>query len=401
MTVSMETLLAGIGNTLNGTNFEGLGTRYEGKVRDNYSKDGKRTIVVTDRISAFDRVLGTLPYKGQVLNYVAAWWFDDTKNIAPNHVIDVPDPSVMVGIECEPLPVEMVVRAYITGVTSTSIWTHYEQGVREFCGHRLPEGLKKHQRLDQPILTPSTKADKGDHDVSASREEILAMGRMSAADFDEAAEYAMALFHYGQKHCAKQGLILVDTKYEFGKTPDGKIVVIDEIHTPDSSRYWYSNTYQERFEAGEDPQSFDKRSTCVDGLPRRATKATDRFRRSPTKCAPKRRVDTSKPAMSLRAKLCAEYRRAGDTNPKGVGVAMKAKVYVTLKKEVLDPQGDAVRRSLQSLNFDGIERVRIGKLIELDLTSRDRASAEADLSRMCDKLLANSVIEDYRFEIVD
>ncbi len=258
MTVSEEILRQGLSKTLNGTNFEGLGERYEGKVRDNYTLNGKRTIIVTDRISAFDRVLGTLPYKGQVLNQLAAWWFNETTSIAPNHVIDVPDPNVMLAVECTPLPVEMVVRAYITGVTSTSIWTHYKQGTREFCGHTLPDGLKKHQRLPDPILTPSTKADRGDHDVSASRKEILAMGRVSATEFDETAEYAMSLFRHGQKVCAERGLILVDTKYEFGKTPDGKIVVIDEIHTPDSSRYWYANTYQERFDAGGDPESFDK-----------------------------------------------------------------------------------------------------------------------------------------------
>lgn len=258
MTLSIEALQAGLSKTLDGTNFESLGRRYEGKVRDNYTKDGRRTIVVTDRISAFDRVLGTLPYKGQVLNSLAAWWFNETASIVPNHVIEVPDPSVMVGIECEPLPVEMVVRAYITGVTSTSIWTHYSKGTREFCGHKLPDGLKKHQKLPDPILTPSTKAEHGDHDVSVSREGILAMGRISEADFDEAARYAMALFSHGQKVCAERGLILVDTKYEFGKTPDGEIVVIDEIHTPDSSRFWYANSYQARFEAGEDPESFDK-----------------------------------------------------------------------------------------------------------------------------------------------
>jgi phosphoribosylaminoimidazole-succinocarboxamide synthase len=258
MTVSRDTLQKGLSKTLEGTDFDNLGEKYEGKVRDCYTANGKRYIVVTDRISAFDRVLGTLPYKGQVLNGLAAWWFDETKDIVPNHVIDVPDPNVMVGIECEPLPVEMVVRAYITGVTSTSIWTHYNQGTRVFCGHELPDGLKKHQRLPDPILTPSTKAEKGDHDVSVSREEILEMGRISAADFDEAAGYAMALFAHGHKVCSKRGLILVDTKYEFGKTPDGKIVVIDEIHTPDSSRFWYANSYKGRFEAGEDPESFDK-----------------------------------------------------------------------------------------------------------------------------------------------
>ena len=258
MTITIEELKEGIENTLNETDFPGAGEKYEGKVRDCYTKDGKRTIVVTDRISAFDHVFGTLPYKGQVLNGLAAWWFDETKNIVPNHVVDVPDPNVMVGVECEPLPVEMIVRAYITGVTSTSIWTHYNKGVRTFCGHRLPDGLKKHQKLPEPILTPSTKAPKGEHDVSVSREEILSMGRLGAADFDEAAGYAMALFKHGQKVCADRGLILVDTKYEFGRTPDGQIVVIDEIHTPDSSRYWYTDSYSGLFEAGEDPKSFDK-----------------------------------------------------------------------------------------------------------------------------------------------
>jgi phosphoribosylaminoimidazole-succinocarboxamide synthase len=255
--VSTETLREGLELTLDATDL-GVGTKYEGKVRDNYTVDGKRIIVVTDRISAFDRVLGTLPFKGQILNSLAAFWFEETKDLVPNHVIDVPDPNVMVAVECEPLPVEMIVRAYITGVTSTSIWTHYKNGARVFCGHELPEGLVKDQKLPKPILTPSTKAEKGDHDVSASREEILAMGRMSARDFDEAAEYAMALFEYGQKLCAERGLILVDTKYEFGKTKDGKIVVIDEIHTADSSRFWFANTYEARFKAGQSPESFDK-----------------------------------------------------------------------------------------------------------------------------------------------
>lgn len=258
MTVSEERLHQGLSKTLKRTDFPSLGEKYEGKVRDCYVSGGKRYIVVTDRISAFDRVLGTLPYKGQVLNGLAAWWFEETKDIVPNHLLDVPDPNVMVGVECEPLRVEMVVRMYITGVTSTSIWTHYSNGTRVFCGHELPDGLKKHQQLPHPILTPSTKAEKGDHDISVSREEILEMGRISAADFDEAARCAMALFSRGQEVCAERGLILVDTKYEFGKTPDGKIVVIDEIHTPDSSRFWYADSYLQRFEAGEDPESFDK-----------------------------------------------------------------------------------------------------------------------------------------------
>ncbi|MBX3250919.1 MAG: phosphoribosylaminoimidazolesuccinocarboxamide synthase [Myxococcales bacterium] len=258
MTVSDETLRQGLRCVVEHSDLPELGAKYEGKVRDNYTKDGRRVLVVTDRISAFDRVLGTLPFKGQVLNQLAAWWFDETASIAPNHVIDVPDPNVMVAVECEPLPVELVMRAYITGVTSTSIWTHYERGERVFCGHRLPDGLRKHQRLPEPLLTPSTKADKGDHDVSVSRDELLASGKISARDFDAAAEIAHAVFAHGQKVCAERGLILVDTKYEMGKTKDGTIVLIDEIHTPDSSRFWYGASYAERFHEGADPESFDK-----------------------------------------------------------------------------------------------------------------------------------------------
>ncbi|MEM1416905.1 MAG: phosphoribosylaminoimidazolesuccinocarboxamide synthase [Myxococcota bacterium] len=259
MSVADDVLRAGLERTLDGTDLTIPGaTKYEGKVRDNYTREGERFLVTTDRISAFDRVLGTLPYKGQVLNALAVWWFEETKDVAPNHVLRVPDPNVIVGVECEPLPVEMVMRAYLTGVTSTSIWTHYAKGERVFCGHRLPDGLQKHAKLEAPILTPSTKAQKGDHDVSASREEILAMGQMSARDFDAAAEIAEALFAHGQRVCAERGLLLVDTKYELGKTKDGTIVVIDEIHTPDSSRYWYAESYGARFEAGEDPESFDK-----------------------------------------------------------------------------------------------------------------------------------------------
>jgi phosphoribosylaminoimidazole-succinocarboxamide synthase len=259
MAVSEEVLRDGLTKTLDRTDFPQLGTKYEGKVRDNYIKpDGHRTLIVSDRISTFDRVVGTLPYKGQVLNALAAWWFDETETIAPNHVLAVPDPNVMVGEECTPLKVEMVVRAYVTGNTSTSIWTHYANGKREFCGHRLPDGLKKHQQLDKPILTPTTKADQGDHDVSASREELIAMGAVTAKDFDEAAEYALALFAHGQKVCAQRGLILVDTKYEFGRNREGKLLVIDEIHTADSSRFWLADSYQAAFEAGEDPKSFDK-----------------------------------------------------------------------------------------------------------------------------------------------
>jgi len=256
MPLSDEVLRSALSRTLERTDLDALGVKYEGKVRDNYTTgDGRRFIVVTDRISAFDRVLGTLPLKGQILNRLAAFWFENTAHVAPNHVLRVPDPNVIEAVECTPLPVEMVVRAYVTGVTSTSIWTHYAAGKRQFCGHRLPDGLRKNEKLDRPILTP---ADKGDHDVSASREEILARGRISAADFDRAADAAMRLFEFGARWCGERGLILVDTKYEFGKTPSGEIVVIDEVHTPDSSRFWFSRTYEERFAKGEEPESLDK-----------------------------------------------------------------------------------------------------------------------------------------------
>ena len=244
--------------TLDRTDFPELGSKYEGKVRDCYMRDGQRTIVVTDRLSAFDVVLGTIPFKGQVLNQMAAYWFEATADIAPNHVISVPDPQVMVARECQLLPVEFVMRAYLTGVTSTSIWSHYQRGLRQFCGHDLPDGMKKNQALGKSLLTPSTKAEKGDHDRSVSRAEILEMGVLGAGDFDEAATICARLFAFGQQEALRRGLILVDTKYEIGRGPDGKLYVIDEIHTPDSSRYWYADDYQNRFDQGIEPRGLDK-----------------------------------------------------------------------------------------------------------------------------------------------
>jgi len=234
--------------------------RYDGKVRDCFidAMHNERVIIVTDRLSAFDAVVGTIPFKGQVLNQLAEFWFRQTRAIAPNHMIRVPDPNVMVVRECTPLPVELVMRAYLTGVTSTSIWKAYEGGARTFCGHALPDGMKKNQRLPQAILTPSTKAAKGDHDVSVSKAELLAMGKIKPEVFEEAARMADKLFAAGQEHAAKQGLILADTKYEMGIRPDGDLVVIDEIHTPDSSRYWYADDYEARLAAGEEPRSLDK-----------------------------------------------------------------------------------------------------------------------------------------------
>jgi phosphoribosylaminoimidazole-succinocarboxamide synthase len=257
--VDTITLRNALPSCLATTDFPALGDKYEGKVRDNYTTpDGRRFIVVTDRISAFDRVLGTLPFKGQVLNRLAAWWFERTRAVVPNHVVSVPDPNVLECLECTPILVEMVVRAYATGTTSTSLWTHYERGVRDFCGHRLPDRLQKHQKLPEPIITPTTKAPKGEHDVSGSREDILATGLVTATDFDEAAVLAMKLFALGQKTCAERGLILVDTKYEFGRDRSGRLVAIDEIHTPDSSRFWQEATYGARLGAMQDPDPLDK-----------------------------------------------------------------------------------------------------------------------------------------------
>ena len=235
-------------------------TRYDGKVRDCYidAARGERVIVVTDRLSAFDAVVGTIPFKGQVLNQLAQHWFAETAAIAPNHVISSPDPNVCIARECRPLAAELVMRAYLTGVTSTSIWRAYERGDRVFCGHALPDGMKKNQALPHAILTPSTKAGHGDHDVSVSRAELLAMGVISADDFDRAAAVAARLFAFGQARAAERGLILADTKYELGVAPDGAITVIDEIHTPDSSRYWYADDYEARLGRGEEPRSLDK-----------------------------------------------------------------------------------------------------------------------------------------------
>ena len=259
MTVDVETLRRGLSLTLERTDLFELGAKVEGKVRDSYLPgDGRRILVTTDRISAFDRVLGTLPFKGQVLNQLSAWWFDETRSVAENHLLSVPDPSVSIARECEPLPVEWVVRAYLTGVTSTSVWTHYARGEREFCGHRLPDGLKKNEPLPEPILTPSTKEEKGGHDESVSKATLLERGVIDEATFEEASRIAHALFARGRRVCAERGLILVDTKYELGRAPDGTILVIDEIHTPDSSRIWFAGTYEARLAAGEEPESFDK-----------------------------------------------------------------------------------------------------------------------------------------------
>jgi phosphoribosylaminoimidazole-succinocarboxamide synthase len=251
-------LQAQCAHTLERTSFPELGERHEGKVRDSYVQDGRRTIIVTDRVSAFDVVLGTIPFKGQVLNQMAAFWFERTREVAPNHVLSVPDPNVTVGRECRPVPIEFVVRGYLTGVTDTSIWTAYSRGERLYCGHPLPEGLRRHERLPKPLLTPTTKAEQGAHDELISRADALARGLASEELYARAETMVLRLFAEGQQWAEKQGLILVDTKYELGIDPDGRLVVIDEIHTPDSSRYWYLDGYERALSEGSDPKALDK-----------------------------------------------------------------------------------------------------------------------------------------------
>ncbi len=245
-------------HTLASTDFKGLGTRSEGKVRDSYIDGKRRFIVVTDRVSCFDRVVGTLPFKGQVLNQIAAFWFERTRAIAPNHLLETPDPNVSIVRECRPLPVEFVYRGYLTGSTSTSIWTAYARGERVYCGHRLPDGLRRHEALPEPILTPTTKAPQGEHDELTSRAEILASGTISEAVYSECERITASLFAEGTRFAASRGLILVDTKYELGLDEAGDVVVIDEIHTPDSSRYWYREAHVRALQAGRDPEALDK-----------------------------------------------------------------------------------------------------------------------------------------------
>jgi len=254
--LSDATLKNQLKHTLDKTSFN-FGKKYEGKVRDNYTLNGKRIIITTDRISAFDRVLCSIPFKGQVLNQTSAFWFNKTKKIVENHVLSVPDPNVMVVKECKTLPVEIVVRGYITGVTTTSAWYNYERGVRNFCGNILPEGLRKNQKFAKPIITPSTKAEHGLHDESISGEEIIKRGLVDEKIYKQMEKVALKLFDYGTRLVAKNNLILVDTKYEFG-LHEGSLVLIDEIHTPDSSRFWIKDTYDELFSKGQEPQKLDK-----------------------------------------------------------------------------------------------------------------------------------------------
>jgi phosphoribosylaminoimidazole-succinocarboxamide synthase len=232
---------------------------YHGKVRDNYDlPDGRRIIIATDRLSAFDRILTVVPFKGQVLTQIARFWFEATADLCPNHVLFYPDPNVLVCRRLQILPVEVVVRDYLAGTTSTSILSMYKAGQREMYGISLPDGLRANEKLPETIITPTTKAFDGGHDAPLSETQIVAGGLLTSAQWRDVSGLAHALFARGRAMAAARGLILVDTKYEFGLDPSGRIILADEIHTPDSSRYWFAASYRERFEAGAAPQSFDK-----------------------------------------------------------------------------------------------------------------------------------------------
>jgi phosphoribosylaminoimidazole-succinocarboxamide synthase len=256
--IDEKTLRAGLGLTLERTELSELGRLHRGKVRDSYVGDGKRTIVVTDRISAFDVVLGTIPFKGQVLNGMAHYWFEASRELCPNHLLELPDPSVSVVRECTPFPVEMVVRGYLTGSSPTSLWTYYARGERSYCGHTFPDGMHQHQKLERPLITPTTKATEGAHDEPVSAAQVVERGLCSAEQFEQLSAMCLELFRFGTEVAARRGLILVDTKYELGRAPDDNLLFIDEIHTPDSSRYWYADSYEQALREGTDPRPLDK-----------------------------------------------------------------------------------------------------------------------------------------------
>lgn len=233
--------------------------RQSGKVRDGYPlPGGKRLLVTTDRLSAFDRILAQVPYKGQVLNQLAAWWFTHTADVIANHMISLPDPNAIVVTAAETFPVEVIVRGYISGVTSTALWYRYSLGERQIYGYHFPGGLQKNQTLPEPIITPTTKGGPSGHDERLTCAEVVQKGLLDASTWARVQEAALAIFKRGQRVAQEAGLILVDTKYEFGRAADGSVLLIDEVHTPDSSRFWRADSYPDRFAAGQEPENFDK-----------------------------------------------------------------------------------------------------------------------------------------------
>jgi phosphoribosylaminoimidazole-succinocarboxamide synthase len=255
--LSRTDIEAAIPHALRQAHISGLGQRLEGKVRDIYVAGDKRILIASDRVSAFDRVLGAIPYKGQVLNQLSAWWFEQTHDVVANHVVSVPDPNVTIAREADSLPVEVIVRGYITGVTSTSLWTLYNQGVPRPYGLDLPPGLRKNDPLPEPVITPTTNATGGAHDERLTPSEVVERGLVEPRLWRQVQDAALAIFRRGQDVARRAGLILVDTKYEFGLV-DGQLTLIDEVHTPDSSRYWVAESYEATRSTDAEPENFDK-----------------------------------------------------------------------------------------------------------------------------------------------
>ena len=251
-----QTIKQNLHRVLKKTDFKNLGERKQGKVRDIYTQDDKLILVSTDRYSAFDRNLALIPFKGQVLIQTSKFWFEQTTDIIQNHILNFPDSNAVVVQKCFVVPIEMVVRDYITGVTGTSLWTLYQKGQRDFGDFTLPDGIKKNQKLDHPVLTPTTKSDE--HDRPLTTADIIKEKIVPKELWEQLADTAIKLFKRGQEIALSRGLILVDTKYEFGLDGNGKLMLIDEIHTPDSSRYWQTDSYQARIDEGLEPQNFDK-----------------------------------------------------------------------------------------------------------------------------------------------
>ena len=236
----------------------GIGPLVRGKVRDVLDLGEQLALISTDRLSAFDRVLGTVPYRGQILNQLSAWWFTRISDLVPTHMVDVPDPNVMIARKCRALPVEVVVRSRLTGTTGTSLWTLYAAGARRVYGIRFPDGMEKNDPLPRPVITPTTKGDSGAHDHPITERDIVEDGLVEARRWDEVRSVALAVFERGQRAASEAGLVLVDTKYEFGIDLAGRVTIIDEVHTPDSSRFWRAATVEERIAAGREPENLDK-----------------------------------------------------------------------------------------------------------------------------------------------
>lgn len=257
--IPSKTILDTLPHVLKTINLPNLGKKHQGKVRDFYIRDNKRITITTDRQSAFDVILGHIPFKGTVLNQLAAFWFNKTKKIVPNHLLSIPDPNVLVSKQCSSIPVEMIVRGYLSGSTKTSVWYSYQQGERNIYGLKFPDNMKKNQKLPSPIITPTTHPEAGSklHDERLTRDQIIKQKIVDKKLYQKMEKVSLELFDLGSKWCKKHGIILVDTKYEFGLY-NGELTLIDEIHTPDSSRFWIADTYQKRFDSGLEPENFDK-----------------------------------------------------------------------------------------------------------------------------------------------